>query len=95
MANERPTLYCGMTNDLVRRVYEHKIELDKSSFTARYKLKKLVYYELVDNSRGAIIREKQIKNMSLVEKIEMIREYNSEFRDLYDDIVGQIPDKPK
>ncbi len=94
MANERPTLYCGMTNNLVRRVCEHKTEFDKSSFTARYKLKKLVYYELVNNSRAAIIREKQLKNMSRAEKIEMIMKFNPDFRDLYDDIIGQIPDKP-
>lgn len=82
-----------MTNNLVRRVYEHKNELDKNSFTARYKLKKLVYYEIIDNARAAIIREKQIKNMSRAEKIEMIRKFNPEFRDLYDDIIGENSEK--
>ena len=93
MANERPTLYTGMTNNLVRRVYEHKNEIDKGSFTARYKLNKLVYYEIADNSRAAIIREKQIKNMSRAEKLEMIKKFNPEFNDLYESIIGLTPNK--
>jgi putative endonuclease len=92
MANDRPTLYTGMTNNLVRRVYEHKNEVDKDSFTSRYKLKKLVYYEFANNSRAAIIREKQIKNMSRSEKLEMIKKFNPEFNDLFDEIIGQIPE---
>ncbi len=86
MVNARPTLYVGITDDLLRRVYEHKNNLNPRCFTARYYLHRLVYYEFCENSFSAIIREKQIKSMSRQRKIELIRKSNPTLRDLYEDI---------
>lgn len=86
MANSRPTLYTGVTNDLVRRVFEHKNNLVQG-FTAKYNLHKLVYYESFDTIEQAIIREKQIKDMNRKDKLDMIYKFNPESIDLYDQVI--------
>src|SRR5256885_3444633 len=87
MANnsQRPTLYAGVTNDLIKRGYEHKNNLVKG-FTSRYNIHKLVYYECFERIEHAIIREKQVKDMNRKEKLEMILKFNPTMRGLYDDI---------
>ncbi len=76
-------LYTGVTNDLKRRVYEHKNKLVKG-FAERYLVAKLVYYEAGENIEAAISREKQIKSGSRDDKIQLINSMNKEWRDLYD-----------
>jgi putative endonuclease len=84
MANKsiHPTLYTGVTNNLIRRVQEHKTGIMKG-FTQKYNLHTLVYYEILEGPQQAIIREKQIKNLSRKEKLELINAANPAFRDLY------------
>ncbi len=80
------TLYVGVTNDLVRRIYEHRQGLVEG-FTRRYGVKMLVYYEPHDTAAAAIQREKNIKHWSREWKIDLILSMNPEWRDLYRDIV--------
>ncbi len=80
-------LYTGVTSDLVSRTFKHREELYENSFTSRYRVKILVYYELLGTMEEAIGREKQIKAGSRQRKIDLIRGMNPEWRDLGDELV--------
>ena len=76
------TFYTGVTNNLIRRIYEHKNEL-VDGFTKDYKIKNLVYYETYDDIKDAIPREKLIKKWKRSFKIEAIEKNNPHWRDLH------------
>ncbi len=80
------TLYVGVTSDLLKRIYEHKQNLI-DGFTKKYNVHTLMYYEVHNDIREAITREKQIKKWNRRWKMRLIEEMNSEWRDLYYEIV--------
>jgi putative endonuclease len=83
MMNDTNTvIYTGVTNNLLKRIYEHKEKLVEG-FTKKYNVTKLVYYEEFDDIKNAIEREKQIKGGSRKKKIDLIKSDNPEFKDLY------------
>ncbi|MEE6207532.1 MAG: GIY-YIG nuclease family protein [Alphaproteobacteria bacterium] len=84
--HKQGTLYVGVTNDLIRRVYEHKKKLIKG-FTSRYNIDKLVYYEVYDDETTAISREKQLKKSYRKTKEQLINSMNPQWKDLYNDII--------
>ena len=88
MTNKRNgTLYTGVNNNLLRRVIEHKRKINEG-FTNRYNLTKLVWFEQTTDIRQAIQKEKQMKKWRRIWKIELIEEYNPEWKDLYYEIGG-------
>ncbi len=84
MSNKSKTLYTGVTNNLERRVYEHKNKLNEG-FTKKYNITKLVYFEVTNSIEEAIKREKQLKNWKRQWKIELIESVNKEWEDLVND----------
>ena len=83
LASHSRRLYIGVTNDLVRRVYEHTRNWSK--FTSRYHITRLVYYEICENPISAIRREKRLKKLCREEKIQLIESVNSGWLDLSED----------
>ena len=81
------TIYIGVTNDLIRRVWEHKNELDKDSFTAKYHVHKLVYYESTGSIDAALSREKQLKGWNRKRKNKLVEQMNPQWVDLYENIL--------
>jgi putative endonuclease len=90
MTNRSGTLYVGVTNDLERRVYEHKNKL-LPGFTARYRIDRLVFFETTDDIRVAIDREKEIKGWRRRKKILLISGTNPSWRDLSGNWTAEIP----
>ena len=80
------TIYIGVTNDLVRRIYEHKQKL-VPGFTKNYDVHKLVYYEIFDDPESAIMREKRLKRWKRDWKIELIEGSNPNWDDLYSELI--------
>ena len=88
LTNKRNSvLYVGVTSNLIRRIWEHKSGVYKKSFTHRYNVHKLVYYEVYDLVIDAIAREKQLKNWQRDWKIALIEKHNPAWADLYDDLL--------
>ena len=79
------TFYIGVTGNLSRRIWEHKNKLVEG-FSKKYNVNKLVYYELTENVEKALNREKQLKRWHRDWKINLIREFNPEFKDLYESL---------
>jgi putative endonuclease len=86
--NVNTALYIGVTEDLKKRVYEHRNNVFPDSFTAKYKLHKLVYFEGFHMIEEAIGREKQLKGGSRKSKVELILKFNPEWKDLYEEVAN-------
>ena len=86
-SRDRGTLYVGVTNDLVRRVAEHR-EAGSRSFTSKYCVTKLVYLQQFEDANNAIQREKNLKHWSRAWKIQLIEQANPNWHDLYDGIAS-------
>ena len=82
------TIYIGVTRDLIRRVYEHKNHLDPNSFTSKYDVHKLVYFEQTSDIRVALEREKQLKGWRRSKKNALVETMNPQWKDLYPDLLG-------
>lgn len=83
----RGTLYVGVTNDLIRRAYEHREGL-LAGFTKRYSVKRLVYFEMLDDAASAISREKLLKHWNCNWKISLIERANPQWDDLFDSLAS-------
>lgn len=85
MNKMRTVNYTGVTNDLIRRSWEHKNKVN-DGFTKRYKVDKLVYYEFFEDINNAIAREKQLKGWSRAKKMKLIESLNPYYKDLWEDL---------
>jgi len=83
----RTTIYFGVTGALAQRVLQHSEKINPKSFTARYNINRLIWYEYYNDISEAIVREKEIKGWSRDKKVDLIRAMNPGLRDLSDDIL--------
>lgn len=79
-------LYIGVTNNLIKRIYEHKNKFVKG-FTEKYNINKLVYYEVFEDPKSAILREKQLKHWKRQWKLDLIKQRNPGLEDLYEKLL--------
>ena len=93
MSSFRGTLYVGVTNDLTRRVYEHRHKRT-DGFTEKYNVSRLVYYEDTNNVESAIVREKQIKGWLRKKKVDLIESFNPYWADLAEEWYGHPSPDP-
>ncbi len=83
LTNKSNTLYTGISNSLERRLLEHQLKQNQNSFTAKYNINKLVFFESFNDAKDAIAAEKRIKGWARKKKIELIKSINAEFNDLF------------
>jgi putative endonuclease len=86
LSSKSEKLYIWVTSNLIKRIYEHKHKLI-DSFTSKYNIDRLVYYELYNDINIAINREKQLKNWHREYKVDLINKFNPSWKDLYLDII--------
>lgn len=84
LTNKSHTLYTGVTNNLDRRALEHQLKAKKNSFTAKYSINKLIFYEESSSPEDAITAEKKIKGWTRKKKIALIKSMNPDFKDLFE-----------
>ena len=87
LTNDSRTLYVGVTNNLAKRVYEHREKLI-DGFTKRYNIAQLVCYEETNDVKAAIAREKEIKGWTRQKKFALVNSFNPKWRDLGDEVLG-------
>ncbi len=88
-SRQNGTLYVGITNDIIKRVFQHKND-HVEGFTARYRIHRLVWYESCLDVREAIAREKQLKKWTRKWKLALIEKSNPQWRDLYGEVTGSL-----
>ena len=85
LTNKSNTLYTGVSNNLERRVLQHQLKEKKNSFTAKYNINKLIFYEEFNNPEDAIAAEKKIKGWTRKKKMALIKSINPEFKNLFEE----------